>query len=154
MANLTRALPLRPHEPGRNPHEEETADELEERHLEEKAHQPDEDQSERDRAGRAPDLAEHALAPRQRADRERDDEGVVAGEDEVQERDPEEAHPELEIREDRHDAPGAGTTAPRSRRHQGVSTGSAKNRTATKVIAPAIGRVTKIASEPWDMMRL
>ena len=49
---------------------------------------------------------------------------------------------------------GAAGAVPRIRRHHGVSSGSAKNRSATAVIAPAIGRVTKIVRRPCDMMRL
>jgi hypothetical protein len=32
--------------------------------------------------------------------------------------------------------------------------GRTKKKTAAAVMAPAIGRVKKIASDPWDMMRL
>ncbi len=48
---------------------------------------------------------------------------------------------------------GAGGT-PRIRRHQGVIKGKANMKIAKSVMAPEIGRVKKIASDPWDMMRL
>src|SRR6266511_1272771 len=48
---------------------------------------------------------------------------------------------------------GAGGT-PRIRRHHGVMMGRMKKKTATEVIAPAIGRMKKIASDPCDMIRL
>ena len=46
--------------------------------------------------------------------------------------------------------------APRaaSRRQYGVTIGSAKKKSATALMTPAMGRVKKIASEPWDMIRL
>ena len=40
------------------------------------------------------------------------------------------------------------------RRHQGAINGNAKIKIANAVIAPEIGRVKKIASDPWDMIKL
>src|SRR5207245_3949346 len=125
------------------------------RDPEEHAHDPDEDQPQQDRAERAPDLPHHPLSLRERAHRQRDDQGVVSGQEEIQHADTEQPHPEFGVGEERHQIfPGAGTAVPRTRRHHGVSTGSAKKKIATAVMAPAIGRVKKIASDPWDMMRL
>ena len=38
--------------------------------------------------------------------------------------------------------------------HQGVIAGKMKKKSATAVIAPAIGRLKKIASEPCEMIKL
>src|SRR5262249_34802039 len=102
---------------------------------------------------RAPHLPEHPFVLGQRAYGERDDQGVVAGEQEIEHADSEEAHPELGVGEDRHHAfPGIG--AARSRRHQGVRMGSTKKKSAAAVITPERGRDRKMVSEPWDMIRL
>jgi hypothetical protein len=45
-------------------------------------------------------------------------------------------------------AAGVWLGKPRSLRHQGVITGTAKKKIATAVITPAIGRLKKIASDP------
>ena len=44
--------------------------------------------------------------------------------------------------------------APRIRRHQGVMAGKANIKIANSVMAAQIGRVKKMASDPWDMIRL
>ena len=48
---------------------------------------------------------------------------------------------------------GAGGS-PRNRRHHGVIKGKANIKTAKNVIAAEIGRMKKIASDPWDMIKL
>jgi len=49
---------------------------------------------------------------------------------------------------------GVATGSPRSRRHHGVMIGMTKKKIATAVITPAIGRLKKIPSEPWDIIKL
>src|SRR5438093_1713042 len=151
-SDLAGAGRCRPDEPDGDPDEEQPTHELQERDPQEHAHDADEDQPQEDRADRAPDLPQDPLALGQGAHRERDDEGVVAREKEIQHADAEQSHPELRIDQERHQAPRG--DVPRSRRHHGVTIGSTKKKMATAVITPAIGRDTKIASEPWDMIRL
>src|SRR5262249_31688442 len=87
--------------------------------------------------------------------RHRDDQGVVPREEQVQHPDAEQPDPELRVGQEGHQVfSGAGVGVPRRRRHQGVSTGRTKKKTATAVITPAIGRDTKIASDPGDMTKL
>src|SRR2546430_5058468 len=143
----------------RDPDEERAAHELHERHTQQEAHDADEEETEDDGAAGTPDLAEDSLAPGQGPHGQRDDQRVVARQEQVEDTDAEQSCPELRIGEHGHGAQvsrGAGAAAgtPRSRRHHGVMTGSAKKKIATSVMAPAIGRVKKIASEPCDMMRL
>ena len=113
----------------------------------------DEQEPEADRADRAPDPAEELLARGQRADGEGDDEGVVAGEGEIDQDDLKPAFAaELEVHvpllgdwlRERPQRGRGGRQATRARcrrRRCAVSAGSAKNRTATAVITAAIGRV-------------
>src|SRR5499426_4163451 len=92
----------RPHEPDGDPDEGEPAQELEERDAQKIAHHGDEGHAQAHRSRRAPQPAEELLARRQPADSERDDEGVVTGQRDVDEHDAEETRPEFWIGEPAH----------------------------------------------------
>ena len=90
---------LRLHELDGDPDEQDAAHQLQERHLEQVHDDAEEEQSQQHRAGRPPHLAQHALAPRQGAHGQRDDERVVARQQQIQVADLEEREPEPGIRQ-------------------------------------------------------
>src|SRR5262249_9540610 len=112
-------------------------------------------QPKHDRADRAPNLPEDALVLRERSHGQRDHEGVVARQEQVQYADPSEPHEKFRLEVSAHecDAP-AGSVTGRHRRHHGVMTGRMKKKIPSAVMTAAIGRVKKIVSEPCDMIRL
>ena len=83
---------------------------------EERADDAHEDQAQHDRARGAPDLAEDPLVPWQGAHGQRDEDRVVAGEEEVEEPDLEEAEPELRAEVERGHARLAVLRSPGERR--------------------------------------
>src|SRR5262245_31946875 len=85
-----------------DPQEQEAADELEERDLQQERRDRDEQESQPDSASGAPDASPELLALRQRADRQRDDEGVVARQRQVDHDDPDDPHPEFWIHQKHH----------------------------------------------------
>jgi len=85
-----------------DPEEHRAADELEERDPQQERRDRDEREPQADRARGAPDTPPELLALRQRADRQRDDEGVVAREREVDHDDPGDPRPELRIHQKDH----------------------------------------------------
>ena len=80
-------LLLRAHELPRDPQQQDAGEQLEDRNPRQPCDQKDEQDAQAHRAARAEDLPPETLLRRQRAGRERDDECIVAGEDEVREDD-------------------------------------------------------------------
>ena len=85
-----------------DPEERQAADELEERDPQQERRDRDERQPQADRARGAPEAPPELLALRQRPDRQRDDEGVVAREREIDHDDPDDPRPELRIHQKDH----------------------------------------------------
>ena len=85
-------------------------------------------QPEHHRTRGAPDLAENPMVPRQRAHRERDEDRVVAGEEEVEEPDLEETDPELRTEVESNHAGRAALRSPGERRLAPEDPGSGATR--------------------------
>src|SRR5262245_61093810 len=92
----------RTHQLDGDPDQQEPAREPDEGDGEQGAHEGDSDEAQEDRGGGAPDPRLELTAPGQRAHGEGDDEGIVAGEGQVDDDDAEQASPELGVGEDAH----------------------------------------------------